>query len=87
MCWETDLSHGSAKGRYSAASRLFRRKYLLVSGDSKLLALSLLREHIRAEGKGSRALALLSNPQWKILRGRQPKPVQTASMSLQQVRP
>ena len=70
----------------AVASMLSRRKCLVVSVDFKLLALSLLREHIRAERKRSQELAPLSNAQWKMLCGPQPKPVQTASMSLQQVR-
>lgn len=65
------------------------------SGESAWLALltltsllchCLLREHIRAERKGSQGLAHLFNPQWKMLCGPQPKSVQTASMSSQQVR-
>lgn len=75
MCWETDLSHGSSKSSYNAANTLSRKKYLVVSIGCKLLALSLLTEHIRAERKGSHGLC-----------GPQPELVQTASMSWQQVR-
>lgn len=80
--WETDLSHGSAKGSYGAASMLSRRKCLVVSIDFKFLALSLLREHIREEKKGLQVLASLSELQWKTLCSPQAKLLQIAFMSL-----
>lgn len=86
MCWETDLSHGSAKGSYSVVSVLSRRKTLFASVVFKQLNLSFLRGHISAGRKGSQGLYPLSNRHWKMLWGPQPKLVQTVSMSLQQVR-
>lgn len=86
MCCEIDLSGGSAKGSDGAADRLSRRRCLVGPVDFNLLALSLLREHIRAGRKGFHELAPLSSPQWKMLSGPQPKLVQTASMALQHIR-
>lgn len=62
MCCETDLSGGSAKGSDGAADRLSRRRRLVGPVDFNLLALSLLREHIRAGRKRFHELAPLSSP-------------------------
>lgn len=70
MCWETDLSGGSAKGSYGAVSIQFRRKCLVGSVDFNLLALSLppQRTHQgrkeRVSGTGSSFQSIVENALW-----------------------
>lgn len=57
VCWETELSAGSAKGSYSAVKILSRKKCLI----RFKLAPTFLRKDIRVEKQGSFFLSSLES--------------------------